>query len=448
MDLYEAFNRGRTAGEERKRQSAISQYFQGATRGDPNALAQVYQADPNAGMQAQKFQQSQQDRDTEGLLNAAKFYTQSQDPKAWAYIHQKLTTHPEFSGLTQGMPDQITTPEDLQGSVKLAQSLVSAYGGGQDQAVQSRFVDDQGNMVALMRDGSTRVVGKADPRTQLFTGDNGVNIVDLRNATASPVMSGVSPSQSGAVKTNAPLVEDGMPVSIDPTLPPQVQAEIRAQIQNKGGSEVPQQLQAPAPKISPAEQMRLELARRADERAARAEQRQIQAQAVTGKPPTEDERKAAGWYQQAIYALGNMRAALRADPNAATPGLVEAYVPGQELKTRSMSPARQRYAQASSSFAEAALRAATGAGINEFEAKQKIAELTPQRGESDAVIQQKIGALEMYVRSLRSRAGRALPAPMPQPSGQKPTQRQIKRTGTVNGRKVVQYSDGTIEYAD
>ena len=29
MDLYEAFNRGRTAGEERKRQSAISQYFQG-----------------------------------------------------------------------------------------------------------------------------------------------------------------------------------------------------------------------------------------------------------------------------------------------------------------------------------------------------------------------------------------------------------------------------------
>ena len=54
--------------------------------------------------------------------------------------------------------------------------------------------------------------------------------------------------------------------------------------------------------------------------ALRAEQRQIQAQAVTGKPPTEDERKAAGWYQQAIYALGNMRAALRADPNAATPG--------------------------------------------------------------------------------------------------------------------------------
>jgi hypothetical protein len=29
-----------------------------------------------------------------------------------------------------------------------------------------------------------------------------------------------------------------------------------------------------------------------------------------------------------------------------------------------------------------------------------------------------------------------------------PAQRQIKRTGTANGRKVVEYSDGSIEYAD
>jgi len=26
--------------------------------------------------------------------------------------------------------------------------------------------------------------------------------------------------------------------------------------------------------------------------------------------------------------------------------------------------------------------------------------------------------------------------------------RQVRRTGTVNGRRVVEYSDGSIEYAD
>ena len=29
-----------------------------------------------------------------------------------------------------------------------------------------------------------------------------------------------------------------------------------------------------------------------------------------------------------------------------------------------------------------------------------------------------------------------------------PTQRQVVRTGTLNGRKVVQYADGTTDYAD
>lgn len=246
MDLYEAFNRGRTAGEERKRQSAISQYFQGATRGDPNALAQVYQADPNAGMQAQKLQQSQQDRETENLLNAAKFYAQRQDPKAWSYIHQKLTSHPQFSGLTQGMPAEINTPEDLQGSVKLAQSLVSAYGGGQGQGVQSRFVDDQGNMVALMRDGTTQVVGKADPRTQLFTGDNGVNIVDMRSATASPVqIGGGAPATQRTMSDVRYQTEDGQPIP-----PEDMPALMAAMQQDQAGRDFnipaqPRQLQAP-----------------------------------------------------------------------------------------------------------------------------------------------------------------------------------------------------------
>ena len=124
---------------------------------------------------------------------------------------------------------------------------------------------------------------------------------------------------------------------------------------------------------------------------------------------TEDERKAAGWYKQATFALQQMDEALANEPAAAIPGLLEAYSPGEEVRNRSMSPQRQRYAQAASSFAEAALRAATGAGINAFEAQQKIRELTPQRGDSDEVVKQKRAAQGQYIESLRARAGRALP---------------------------------------
>jgi hypothetical protein len=34
------------------------------------------------------------------------------------------------------------------------------------------------------------------------------------------------------------------------------------------------------------------------------------------------------------------------------------------------------------------------------------------------------------------------------PMSQQPQEKQAVRTGTSNGRKVVQYSDGSIEYAD
>lgn len=56
-------------------------------------------------------------------------------------------------------------------------------------------------------------------------------------------------------------------------------------------------------------------------------------------------------------------------------------------------------------MSESLLRAATGAGINKMEAEQKVAELTPQFGDSDAVIKQKMAAIPIYIESLKMRAG-------------------------------------------
>jgi hypothetical protein len=279
----------------------------------------------------------------------------------------------------------------------VASQILAAYGGqaGGDQFTlapgSKRFATD-GSVIAE--------VPFAPQRPQLFTDAYG-NVSWL--------------TPPGASSAPAPY--------IDPKLPPAVQDAIRRY--ESTGEEIPAQIDLGAGAsgvttvpgvrgkafgdLTPAEEERLRIAREAEARAQRAEQRQIEASAVTGKPPTEDERKAAGWFNQATFALQNMEAALKEDKKAAFPGVLETYSPVEEVRNRSRSPARQKYAQAASSFAEAALRAATGAGINEFEAQQKIRELTPQRGDSDEVQTQKLNAMKMYVESLRARAGRAMP---------------------------------------
>lgn len=126
--------------------------------------------------------------------------------------------------------------------------------------------------------------------------------------------------------------------------------------------------------------------------------------------PTEGQNQAAGWLLQATTAYNNITDVLRENPDAASPGIVSSTVKatlGDTAANYIRSPAQQRFAQAASSFAEAALRAATGAGVNESEAEQKIREITPQLGDSDEAVAQKMASMQMYLESLRLRAGPA-----------------------------------------
>lgn len=142
----------------------------------------------------------------------------------------------------------------------------------------------------------------------------------------------------------------------------------------------------------------------------------------SGNNPTEDQSKAAGWYKQAEFATKNMSSAIDRSPSAMNEGAVEylaSLVPvvGDRLANYARSDDRQQFVQAAGSFAEAALRAATGAGVNLDEARQKIAELTPQLGNSEAVIKQKMAAWQVYLDSIRVRAGRALSNGQNAPAG-------------------------------
>jgi hypothetical protein len=127
-----------------------------------------------------------------------------------------------------------------------------------------------------------------------------------------------------------------------------------------------------------------------------------------GGLPTEDERKAAGWLAQAENAWNNMSNIIKKNPRAIEQGLMERVVP-EGVANVVMSEDRQMFMQGARSLSEAALRAATGAGVNNEEARLKIEELTPVYGDKPAVIKQKLDSVKVYLDSLKSRAGRALP---------------------------------------
>lgn len=138
--------------------------------------------------------------------------------------------------------------------------------------------------------------------------------------------------------------------------------------------------------------------------------------------PTEDERKAAGWLAQADNAYKNMLGALQKDKGAGSPGFPDAVsgIPfwGNSVGQMIRGEERQKFLQGASSLSEALLRAATGAGVNESEARQKIAELVPQIGDKESLRKQKMDAIPMYLESLRTRSGRAAPAGYRPPTAQ------------------------------
>ena len=146
----------------------------------------------------------------------------------------------------------------------------------------------------------------------------------------------------------------------------------------------------------------------------------VQGTPQKGVKMTEDQAKATGWLVQAENAWKNMQAAgtkgRDAQGNfimkeAASPGFndVIAGIPSfgfaGGVANVLRSPERQKFMQSAASLSESLLRAATGAGVNQEEAAQKIAELTPKIGDSDEVKQQKMAAVPLYIESLKVRSG-------------------------------------------
>jgi hypothetical protein len=181
-------------------------------------------------------------------------------PEARAQAYPGIVQQLHSIGLGDGLPDQ--WDDSL---LPYAQQLAGIGGGS--NGVQSTYIDAQGNRVAIMRDGSTQVLGQNAPQNQIIDTGNGFFGVNKGNLQAAPVM--VGGSQGGAV-----------PYTIDPSLPPEVQAAIRSD-PNAGSPQgiqsLPQQLQKAPAAITPyqgaelaMQQERLQIAQQARDEAAAA----------------------------------------------------------------------------------------------------------------------------------------------------------------------------------
>ena len=146
------------------------------------------------------------------------------------------------------------------------QSIAQMFaGGGTSANVQSSFVDASGNRVAIMRDGSIKVLGQNAPNNQIIEGAGGFYGVNKNTLNAAPVTMGGPQAPSGMTR-----LPSGQQVNIDPSMSDyerNLVMQYAPQLEQGGNFQGPPmmqggQLQAPPPKpAAPSElEQRLSLA--------------------------------------------------------------------------------------------------------------------------------------------------------------------------------------------
>lgn len=203
---------GRQQGERR----FVQRMTPAVIGGDPQAFAQVAAIDPAAANTAQAQGDDQLLR-AKGLIDFLE-KADAQNPQAaqQAWVQYGIPYVRQFANGAEPTADWQQAKGMLSGlKAKIAQAE-AARGAQVGSSVQSQFVGADGQRYALMRDGSVQPLGiGADVRTQVVEGPGGRFLIDQRAGTASPVTLGQAPAQGGGDY-------------IDPTLPPEVQAALRA----------------------------------------------------------------------------------------------------------------------------------------------------------------------------------------------------------------------------
>ncbi|WP_422353745.1 hypothetical protein [Stenotrophomonas sp. AR026] len=218
---------GRQRGQQNRLNMLTGQAYSATTPQDQSSLlGQMAQISPQAAQAQQQQFQSQEDRNRTLVYNAARYLKGALDRQnpaeiagAWRAVRPGLIN----AGLAT---EQELSPDWQPDYAQTVHQALAMGDGGTGQGVQSTYVDDQGQRVAILRDGSTRVLGGND------AGSNQQTLTIDVNGTPTQVTFDRRTGRYTNANLGAPQRPlqqiDGQPTYIDPTLPPQVQAAIRA----------------------------------------------------------------------------------------------------------------------------------------------------------------------------------------------------------------------------
>lgn len=418
--------------------------------GDPAAFSQAAAIDPKAAGQFQDAGDSQLRR-LKGAISYIEQAEKTGNPQAVEAAYRQVRPY-----LSRTSPAGIEPPETwaeakprmLEAKAQIAM-LDSATPQG---AVQSTFIDNQGNRVAIMRDGSTQILGQNAPNNQIIDTGNGFVGVNKGNLQAAPVVlggapqaaapnspavSGASPAEDAVTSAANVMIANGVPeAQVDAWVQTQLSQPVTASVPQGNSLQTGTQLRS---SMKPAEEQRLSLAQEANQRAAEAAQRAEQAaqNAQRGNAPTgfrfkadgslepipggpkpagaaatEGERKAATLLARLTGSQAQLEQAVNDDPSAASPNLLAAGVGAVfgDTAANAITPAdRQRVEAAQLDILDAALTLGTGAAYTREQLQGYRRSYFPQIGDSQGTIADKAERLQNVIEAAKIAAGRAGP---------------------------------------
>ncbi|SDQ41974.1 D-Ala-D-Ala carboxypeptidase family metallohydrolase [Pseudoxanthomonas sp. CF125] len=147
-----------------------------------SALGQLAGIDAGKTLDLEKGLQGSDDARTKSLVNAAKLLTTAPEQQR-AHLYQQMK--PDLARLGLQLPEQYD-----ETVAQTAQAITQAYSNQAGTGVQSTYIDDKGQRIAILRDGSTQVLGNNAPNNQIIDTGNGFFGVNKGNLQAAPVQVG------------------------------------------------------------------------------------------------------------------------------------------------------------------------------------------------------------------------------------------------------------------
>ena len=192
-----------------QKRSRLAELAQGVFQNDPKATMEAYSLDPNT---ARAYTQGA-DRQHQIFKTLALQIKQAPTPDLRARIYAMYA--PQLKQILPDAPDQWDESYLPMVDQVIAQAGYLDEGSGAGGNVQSSFVDAQGNRVAIMRDGSIKVLAQNAPNNQIIEGKGGFYGVNKNTLNAAPVTMGGTPQSAPSGLTRLP---NGQQVNIDPNM--------------------------------------------------------------------------------------------------------------------------------------------------------------------------------------------------------------------------------------